>query len=55
LALVQHEIRETAAGKLTVTAQAGGKTLNLTGAATGRKGSLKPLLTTKLENLKVQP
>lgn len=51
----RYEIRETAAGQQTVTAQAGGKTLNLTGTAAGRKGSLKPLLTTKLENLAVQP
>lgn len=50
----RYEIRE-AAGKLTLTAQAGAKTLTLTSAATGRKGSLRPLLTTKLVNLAVQP
>lgn len=50
----QYEIRETAAGTLTVTAQAGAKTRTLT-AATGKKGVLRPLLTAKLANLTVHP
>ncbi|OON67243.1 XAC2610-related protein [Hymenobacter sp. CRA2] len=51
----QYEIREAADGHMTVTARAGTKTLNLTAAAKGKKGSLQPLLTAKLENVTVQP
>jgi uncharacterized protein YndB with AHSA1/START domain len=51
----QYEIREAADGRMTVMARAGGKTLNLTGVARGRKGSLRPLLTAKLANVTGQP
>ncbi|MCC3160783.1 hypothetical protein LJ737_26335 [Hymenobacter sp. 15J16-1T3B] len=51
----RYEIRETAGGALTVTARIGTKTRDLAGAASGKKGSLKPLLTMDLDNLTRQP
>ncbi|RAK66132.1 XAC2610-related protein [Hymenobacter edaphi] len=51
----RYEIRETAGGALSVTARIGVKTLQLTGAVAGRKGSLRPLLRQPLDNLTVQP
>ncbi|TLM88362.1 XAC2610-related protein [Hymenobacter jeollabukensis] len=51
----RYEIRETAGGALLVTARIGAKTLNMSGAEQGKKGSLKALLTAELENLTRQP
>ncbi|RTQ45388.1 hypothetical protein EJV47_24930 [Hymenobacter gummosus] len=51
----RYEIRETPAGQLTVTARFGAKTRQLTGAATRKTGSLRPLLTMQLDNLTLPP